>query len=286
MQWFLPLLLWLLSTPTPNQPLLAVNTFSPATAAANGGHSSNAPAATQHINVLMIGNSYTAGTWRHFSDFAAADPNTSLTLQLATRGGWTALDHYQNRKSAVYQSGSYSLLDLLALETWDYVVIQEQSTRPSQAYLGHTIERNQFERGMLNLDTVIKREAPSAEVIYFQTWPRNYGNSYLTTYFSNEPKLMHKATATAYAQAALATGADTVHVGSAWNYSMYQNASLSLHSGDGSHAGAAGGYLAGAMFFAYLYDLTPVGNSYSGGLSPADVSWLQSLAEGAWQLLD
>jgi hypothetical protein len=272
MRWLLPLLLWLLPTPAADLPTPAANA---------------APySAAQHINVLMIGNSYTAGTWRHFSDFATADPNTTLTLQLATRGGWTTLDHYQNRQSMAYQSGSYSLLDLLAQETWDYVVIQEQSTRPSQAYLGHTIERNQFERGMLNLDTVIKREAPLAEVIYFQTWPRNYGNSYLTSYFSNEPKLMHKATATAYAEAALATGADTVHVGTAWNYSMYQNAGLTLHSGDGSHAGAAGGYLAGAMFYAYLYDQTPVGNTYSGGLPQADVDWLQALAEGAWQLLD
>jgi hypothetical protein len=238
------------------------------------------------LRVLMVGNSYTAGTWQAFQEFAAADAQVSLTLQVATRGGWTTLDHYQNRQSLAYQNGSYSLLDLLQLEAWDYVVIQEQSTRPSQAYLGNVVERNQFKRGMLNLDTVIKREAPTAEVVYFQSWPRNYGNSYLQSYFSNEPAQMHQATAAAYAQAAAATGADSVHVGTAWNYSMHQNPGLTLHKSDGSHPNAAGGYLAGAMFYAYLYDLNPVGNSFTAGLPAADVSWLQDLAYGAWQLLD
>lgn len=273
MPWLLlPLLLWLLP-PAPTADVVAAP-LPPA-----------APQA-QHLNVLMIGNSYTAGTWRSFSDFVAADANTTLTLQLATRGGWTVLDHYQNRQSAVYQSNSYSLLDLLNQEAWDYVVIQEQSTRPSQAYLGNSNERNQFERGMRNIDTVITREAPTAQILYFQTWPRQWGNSYLTAYFNNEPREMHRATSTAYAQAANANGADIVHVGSAWNYSMYHNTALSLHSGDGSHAGAAGAYLTGAMFFAYLYDLSPVGSSYQGGLAQTDSDWLQALAEGAWQLLD
>ena len=61
---------------------------------------------------------------------------------------------------------------------------------------------------------------------------------------------------------------------------------LTLHKSDGSHTNAAGGYLAGAMFYAYLYDLNPVGNSFTAGLPAADVSWLQDLAYGAWQLLD
>ena len=275
MPLLLPLLLWLLAATIPQH--------APAPAAAPTTAGS---ATAQHLNVLMIGNSYTNNSWSHFVDFAAADANTTLTLELATRGGWTTLDHYQNRQNTVYQGGSQSLLDLLNQEAWDYVVIQEQSTRPSQAYLGHIIERNQFERGMLNLDVVIKREAPTAEVVYFQTWPRNYNNSYLTTYFNNEPREMHRATSTAYARAATATGADIVHVGTAWNYSMYNNPGLTLHSGDGSHAGNAGGYLAGAMFFAYLYDQSPVGSSYTAGLSQADSDWLQSLADGAWQLLD
>ncbi len=268
----LPLILWLLP------PGMTLPDMVPPAAP-------NQPAAT-HLNVLMIGNSYTAGTWRSFEDFVAADPNTTLTLQLATRGGWTVLDHYQNRQSAVYQSNSYSLLDLLNQQAWDYVVVQEQSTRPSQAYLGHTTERNQFERGMLNIDVVIKREAPTAEVVYFQTWPRNWGHSYLVSYFNNEPSEMLHANKVAYAQAAKATGADIVHVGAAWNYSMYQNTALTLHSGDGSHAGAAGSFLTGAMFFSYLYDQSPLASSFSGGLPQADADWLLSVADGAWQLLD
>ena len=52
-----------------------------------------------------------------------------------------------------------------------------------------------------------------------------------------------------------------------------------LHDKDGSHPTLAGSYLAACVFFAVLFDETPVGiPAELNGLTPADVRLLQTTA--------
>ncbi len=233
--------------------------------------------------VLMIGNSYTNGGWTAIQGFANADPAVTLQLEVAANGGWTTERHYDSRLQKSYDGGAKSLEDKLRQEPWDFVVIQEQSTRPSQAWIAPGVERTGFQYGMLHLDAYVRQEAPTATVMYFQTWPRDWGSSYLRIYFHSDPVEMQQATNGAYFRAAQATGSEIVPVGSAWAYSMVQRGGLQLHAGDGSHAGPAGKYLTGAIFYSFFFDKSPLASSFSAGLPAADEQWMLWLADQTWQ---
>ncbi|MCP4092310.1 MAG: hypothetical protein GY747_02585 [Planctomycetes bacterium] len=241
------------------------------------------PPVTQ--KVLMIGNSYSSQTRASFLTFAAGDRNATLTFAAATHGGWTTVDHYNQRNNAVYDNNSMSLVDKLQQEDWDIVLVQEQSTLPSEAYLDLGSTRTMLTSGWTNLSALIAAEAPNALIRPYETWPRNWGNSYLTTYFNNEPLEMHRATSRVYARIAAAIGGEVIPVGSAFTYSMYHNNTVALHGGDGSHPSAYGQFLAGAMLYAYVFDRSPYESSFSPGGDPASEAWLLSVADLVWQNL-
>ncbi|KAA3607104.1 MAG: hypothetical protein DWQ01_15475 [Planctomycetota bacterium] len=241
-----------------------------------------APAPVEPLQVLWIGNSYTAQTQAYLAGFVAADASVELEAGVATQGGWTLWDHYANRLRPSYDGNTRSLEQKLQEKTWDVVILQEQSTRPSQAWLGNPSELAAFKDGVLQLDAYVRQWAPNATLRYFQTWPRAQGAAYLQAYFGNEPLAMHKATRAAYGAAAAATMTLITPVGDAWMYSMDQNPALDLHKPDLSHPDVPGAYLTGAVFYAFLFEKSPQGSSFQANLSTTDSAWLQTVAYRTW----
>jgi hypothetical protein len=191
--------------------------------------------------------------------------------------------HWENRYLGVYQGES--LVDKLTERPWDIVILQDLSTRASSAWIDLPEERTQFHDAIIGLNLLIGAHAPTAEVWFFQTWARAHGDSFLCTYFDNDPIAMHNATRNAYDYMARTIGARVFPLGEAWLYALSREDSeySFLHKPDLSHPSVAGSYLSGAVFYALAFDRSPAGSSYWVNL-PADmIAWLQNVAHTIWR---
>lgn len=261
---------------------LALISFQPVTG--QGGHDERGAPPPAHLKVLMIGNSYTSQTYAMFQEFVRNDPNTRMTLSLATQAGWATVDHYASRMLTVYDGQTLSLIDKLRQEDWDVVIVQEQSTLPSEAYLDMPSARSRLQGGWNDLTALIQSEAPNALIRPYQTWPRDWNASYLQAYFQNDPVQMHLATSRVYDFIASVIGGEVNPVGAAFTWSMVQDSSVTLHNGDGSHPSPEGRYLGGATLYAFTFDRSPYQSGYSAGGDPATEAWLLQVADHIWQV--
>jgi len=183
------------------------------------------------LRVLFIGNSYT-----YYHDMptligqlaAAAGEVQPLDVGLSVLSGASLQRHWERGEAVtrMRQGG------------WDYVVLQEQSTLP-------IYNPSQMHEAVRLFDTAI-REA-DARAVLFLTWARQ-----------NLPK-QQSAISRAYFAIAEELGATVVPVGVAWQRAISERSDLVLHMKDQSHPSPLGAYLTACVFYAALYETSPVG---------------------------
>jgi hypothetical protein len=209
------------------------------------------------LRVLFIGNSYTfynGGVDAVVAAMARAGGRTIDTASVAV--GDKSLEwHWQNgdARAAIARGG------------WDYVVLQELSTRP----VANPELMTEFAR---KFDADIK--AAGAKTVLFGTWGRY-----------NEPETQRDINR-AYEKLAAELGARLARVGPAFERVLEDRPSIRLHADDRSHPSGAGTYLAAAVFYATLTSDSPEGlpstlTTASGKaitLDPADAKALQRAA--------
>jgi hypothetical protein len=196
------------------------------------------PNASQSTRILFIGNSYTTRNQlpRLLVDLAAtAEQPTRVEVATIFAGGASLRRHWNagNAQNA------------LANTTWDYVVLQEQSTLPvknAQRY---------HENVRLFAAEIAKH---GAKIALYLTWSRQ-----------KAPQNQDQITR-AVVEIAAEVGAWVVPVGPAWHAAMREDPSLVLYEDDGSHPTAAGSYLAACVFLVSLFDQRPCGWSVSDRL--------------------
>jgi hypothetical protein len=187
--------------------------------------------------ILFVGNSYTS---RHqlprlVADLvAAADPSQRVEPVAIVAGGASLRRHWN---AGIAQKA-------LAKSTWDWVVLQEQSTLPVKN------PQRYHENVRLFASEVAQRDARLA---LYLTWERQGA-----------------ATQARITQAVEAIAAEmnarVVPVGPAWQRAMQQCPDLALYLDDGSHPTAAGVYLAACVFVVALFDRRPIGSTVSDAL--------------------
>ncbi|HEV2293828.1 MAG TPA: hypothetical protein VGR35_08220 [Tepidisphaeraceae bacterium] len=212
------------------------------------------------MRVLFIGNSYTfynGGVDAVLQALARA-AGRNFHCSASTSGGKTLEWHWEegDARSAIARGG------------WDYVVLQEFSTRP--------IENPElmFEFGR-KFDAEIK--AAGAETVFFLTWARFH-----------QPENQRVITR-AYNKLAFELGALVAPVGPAFERVLDLRPSIRLHTPDRSHPSEAGTYLAACVFYATLTGDSPEGlpptiTTASGKtitLDPPDATVLQHAAHAA-----
>lgn len=204
-------------------------------------------------SVLFIGNSYTyanTGMDTCLRDFvSAAHPDWNFSTDDVTMGGATLEMHYNNQNT----------LDTITEGRWDYVVLQEQSTRPVDN------PELMYEYGAL-LDSVITESG--AETALFMTWARAY-----------DPEMIEDL-ALAYNTLGEQINGMVCPVGRAWQNSLEQNPELVLHLADDSHPNVWGTYLSVCVFYACFFGESPEGVDYvnSPNITNEDREFLQSIA--------
>ena len=216
-----------------------------------------APLTEPPTRVLFIGNSYTfynGGVDAVLQALAHAN-GRNLECTASTSGGKTLEWHWEEgeARSAIARGG------------WDYVVLQEYSTRPiADAPAMHRYARL--------FDAEIKNAG--AKTVFYMTWARFH-----------EPENQRVITRS-YETIAKELNALVARVGPAWERVLEQRPDLKLHAEDRSHPTPTGTYLAACVFYAALAGDSPEGlpdsvttaNGKTITLDPADARALQRAA--------
>ena len=187
--------------------------------------------------VLFIGNSYTS---RHqlprlIADLAAAADTPQHIEPFAIVAGGASLRRHWN--AGVAQK-------TLATSTWDWVVLQEQSTLPAKN------PQRYHENVRLFAAEAAKR---GARLALYLTWSRQGAET--------QPQITRTVE-----EIAAEVHARVVPVGPAWQRAMSRCPAVTLYLDDGSHPTTAGAYLAACVFTAALFDRRPTGWSVSDAL--------------------
>jgi len=210
--------------------------------------------------VLFIGDSYTYvnDLPTTFAELAWAGGHRVETGTLAT-GGSTLAAHVADPATA----------PMIASTAWNTVVLQDQSEEPAFA----ADRQSEMYPAVARLTSMIR--ADGAQPLLFLTWGHESGwpEAGLTGYAS-----MQAALDQGYLGAAAEQAVSIAPVGPAWQAVVSHQPNPELWQGDGVHPTSAGTYLAACVFYAALFDESPVGLAYLDGLSASRASTLQHAA--------
>lgn len=210
-------------------------------------------------NVLFLGNSYTyTHNVPNTTKLLAQSNGDILKFDSHTPGGYRLNQHATNTTS----------LQKIRNTNWDHVVLQDQSLTPAYNFSG-------FYSGAKALIEEINNGSCTNNTILFMTWGRKNNATY-------PYKEMQKRTTDNYNKVADAFETEISPVGVAWKKVRDDKDPVNLYSGDGSHQSFAGTYLAACVFYATIFDKSPVGLAYRGSLSAADALYLQNKAFEAY----
>jgi hypothetical protein len=188
--------------------------------------------------ILFIGNSYTSRNHlpRLLADLAAsAEHPWRVEFDLIFAGGASLKRHWN---AGIAQ-------ERLGKQSWNYVVLQEQSTLPVKN------PERYHENVRLFAPEIARRGARTA---LYLTWSRQQA-----------PETQDRITR-AVEEIGAEIDALVVPVGPAWHALMARKIDIPLYTDDGSHPTAAGSYLAACVFLARLFGQAPRGFSVSDPL--------------------
>jgi hypothetical protein len=207
------------------------------------------------IRVLFIGNSYTyVNDLPAMTTWLASKEKRALETTMIAEGGYTLEQHWKSGKAiATIRQGH-----------WDFVVLQEQSTRAVQETASYQAYVRAFNLEILKM---------KAKTVLFLTWARrDMGNPLeLQASWTKQFMVMAKELRTRVAP-----------VGEAWLKYLQAGSGLDLYQEDGSHPSYAGTYLAACVFYTTFYGKSPVGLAASeANFTKNDALKLQQMAWAA-----
>jgi len=211
---------------------------------------------TKHV--LFLGNSYTAvNNLPTIVANIAHNMGDSLAHSENTPGGFTLQGHSTDATSLSYinQGG------------WDYVVLQEQSQKPSWPISQVITDVFPYAKTLSNL---IVQASPCAKPLFFMTWGRKNGDSYncaswppVCTYNGMDSLLNLR-----YRMMADSNDAYVSPVGAVWHYIRDTKPNINLYSADESHPSAEGSYAAACTFYTLIFQKDPSLITFDFGLDP------------------
>lgn len=273
----------------------------------------------RHVKVLAVGNSFSNNATTYLSQITKGSPvPCSLTLGRASIGGCDLERHLRHLdlhesdpddpQGKPYMNNTQSLKDMLLKEKWDYVTLQQVSTKSfkPETYRPHA----------KRLYDAIKRYAPQAEIVIHQTWAYRADEPRFGTAFCPSQQDMYEGLRDAYASVARELGCRLIRSGDAmelarrdpqWGgvfpdpkfdrktavYPELPDQRRSLHIGyswkkendqwklgyDGIHANTAGDYLTGCVWFEFFFGVSVLDNTFvPDKLDAADAAILRRIA--------
>jgi hypothetical protein len=215
------------------------------------------------VRLLFFGNSLTQvnDLPRMIQALADAD-GSGVTVEYQTQliGGSTLEQHWK----------ATTTLPLIRSQPWDFVVLQEQGQIPYTTPQALAGAAQKFHSAIT--------ENGSIPLLYL-TWARQF-----------DLAQQDKAN-TVYYEVTKKLAAEIAPVGPAWQQSMRQIPQLHLYSSDQIHALPAGTYLAACVFYATIFNKSPLGlpgklveNHSATVLVRLDDRTAQTLQQIAWRI--
>ena len=223
------------------------------------------------LRVLFIGNSHTYfNNMPLLFDSLSQSAGRPVITGMSAPGGYTLEEH----------STLTVTLAMIEQGTWDYVVLQEQSQIPTINYLRF----NSMYPAARRLDSVIAQHNESTA--FFMTWGWKYGGQMIiggdsSPYFVNYFH-MQESVRVAYESIATELSAKLCPIGMAWKRARTIDTLVDLWAEDNYHPTLKGSYLAACVFYSVFFNSSPLGLSYTAGLSPEDALFFQYVA---WQVV-
>lgn len=223
----------------------------------------------KNYSILFIGNSYT-----YFNDMPVAlfqkiaeSAGCDVQVTSITKGGWTLEKHADNADEC-----GKAVDAALRENRYDYVVLQEQSTRPAS-------DPEKFYAAVRALTEKIR--VNGAVPILYATWGRKSGSKVLAEHgWTNES--MTEKLAAAYQTIGNELSIAVAHAGRAfYDVNTHHGETIDLYSADLSHPSVAGSYLAALTVFAAIFHCDPTTVPYNGELSQEIARVLKAAAKAA-----
>lgn len=220
------------------------------------------PAAADGSKILFVGNSHTyvndlPGV---FAEMAAAGGHDVDVYDL-TEGMYT-LKQFSDPEDEL----GAVLSDALETETWDFVVLQENTN----AALTGKSEKEMFPYARI-LDKKIQNAG--GQTVFFMTWSPKDGAGAISR------KVVQTLLSESYQEIAKELDALLIPGGDLFMEELSRDESLELWDEDGQHPSEAGTYLTACAAYALFFQETPVGNPYLSGLDGETAGELQQTAE-------
>jgi PKD repeat protein len=223
---------------------------------------------SQSYDVLFIGNSYTySNNLPEMLKQLALSNGDTVNYDSNTPGGYTFELHSSNQNT----------IQKIKENKWDYVVLQEQSQRPSFPPSQVAVEVYPY---AIILDSMIKASDECTETMFFMTWGRKYGDQINCQYYPPVCTYagMQQRLRESYMEMGNMLSATVAPVGMAYKHSMAADSNVNLYMSDNSHPSVTGTYLIACVFYATIFQESPVGLSYISSLNQATADFLQNIA--------
>ena len=235
---------------------------------------SNASLYAQMDSVLFMGNSYTHGNGvPMLFDKLARSVGDTFYVESITKGGYT-LDSHVNDPNHIAK---------LTQRKWSFVFLQDQSQVPTIDLYFNALSLP----SALILDSYVRSQNSCAKTLFFMTWGRRFGgqqcdlgNANCSVAFTDFNH-MQDTLKSRYRQLAQHIDGGVSPAGEAWRLALQDTTGLVLHAGDGSHANLMGSYLAACTHYASVTGKSPMGASYTAGISATWARYLQRKAAEA-----
>lgn len=221
------------------------------------------------LRVLFLGNSYMGvnNLPQLVADLAYSAGDTVI-FESNTPGGYTLEGHSTNAVS----------LQKIAQGNWDYVILQEQSQKPSFPLAQVQTETFPF---AVKLDSLITAANPCTETMFYTTWGRENGDSGncpfwppVCTYEGMDDLLRQR-----YDQMAVDNEGVVSPVGPLWRHIRTNDPGLQLYASDGSHPSLAGSYAAACSFYSTLFRKDPTLITSDAGLGGGPAISIRNFAK-------
>jgi len=178
------------------------------------------------IKVLFVGNSFTAkNNIPKLVSEISEQYNVRIETTMSAAEGATLDDHWNHRKGLQTKK-------LIAQEKYDFVILQDQSTRPLN-YPNETLKS-------INLFCKYTRLYDS-RIGLFLTWSKKNAPN-------NAQELINKT----YLKAAKENNALLIPVGKFWQYSKDKYPTIELYDNDQIHSSSLGAYLSSIIIVSSL----------------------------------
>ena len=219
--------------------------------------------------VLFIGNSYTfVNNLPDIISNIALSMGDTLIYDSSTPGGFSFQQHTTYSET----------LTKINSENWDYVILQEQSQKPSFSPSQVNADCIPYAEDLVNL---INANDTCTIPLFYMTWGRKNGDQ--TNCQSYPPVCTYEGMQQRLRESYLLMGslfsAEVAPVGAAWQQVRINNPGIELYAADESHPSIAGSFLAACVFYSSIFHKYPITDYIPAGIIDTDAAILKTISQ-------